>query len=98
MSEDPNLDAAERALGLDPRAALSPADAALTAAWDERFAPLAGLLPPVAPPEGLLTRIEAEIAPKNLSADVVELSAYRASARRWILRSSRPLPLVTGGV
>ena len=73
MSEDRNLDAAERALGLDPRGALTPADAAMTAAWDERFAPLAGQLDPVEPPEGLLTRIEAEIA--GLEALIEELQA-----------------------
>ena len=83
MSEDRNLDAAERALGLDPRGALTPADAAMTAAWDERFAPLAGQLDPVEPPEGLLTRIEAEIAPKNNAADVVELAAYKRQASTW---------------
>ncbi|MEO1610986.1 MAG: anti-sigma factor [Pseudomonadota bacterium] len=83
MTEDRNLDAAERALGLDPRGAETAADAVLTAEWDERLAPLADQLEPVEPPEGLWTRIEAAIAPSNLSADVVELAAYRKRATTW---------------
>ena len=83
MSEDRHLDAAERALGLDPRGSESADDAALTAAWDERFAPLADQLEPVAPPEGLWTRIEAAIAPNETGADVVELAAYKKRATAW---------------
>lgn len=83
MTSDRNLDAAERALGLDPRGAETPDDAAMTAAWEERFAPLAGQLEPVEPPEGLLTRIEAEIMPKNNAADVVELAEYKSQATKW---------------
>lgn len=83
MKDDRHIDAAERALGLDPRATEAPGDAALTAAWDERFAPLAGLLPPVEPPEGLWTRIEAAIAPEPRSADVLEFNALRRRASVW---------------
>ena len=83
MSEERNIDAAERALGLDPRAGETRDDAALSAAWDARLAPLADLLPPVEPPEGLFTRIEDAIAPKGRGADVIELAAARKSAGRW---------------
>ncbi len=88
MADEPDLDAAERALGLDPIGAETAADAAMRAAWEERLAPLAGLLPPVDPPVGLFARIEARIAPASADAqaaasNVADIAAYRRSAARW---------------
>lgn len=99
MADERDLDAAERALGLDPIGAETAADAAMRAAWEERFAPLAGLLAPVDPPEGLYDRIEAALPaapaagpdagdgdaadPAQTRREVVELAAWRRRAARW---------------
>ena len=75
MSDHPDaleVLAAEYALGcLDPaemrmlteRASQDAAFAAAIAAWERRLAPLAALVPPVAPPPGLWARLEQAIAP-----------------------------------
>lgn len=75
MSDHPDaleVLAAEYALGcLDPtemrmlteRASQDAAFAEAIAAWERRLAPLAALVPPVAPPPGLWARLEQAIAP-----------------------------------
>lgn len=51
------------------------------AAWERRLAPLAGLVPPQAPPPDLWTRIEASTAPK-LEPLVARREEWRQPARR----------------
>lgn len=55
------LDAAERALGTLPREGETLADARLRREWEMRLAPLAELVTPAPPGEGLLARIMARI-------------------------------------
>lgn len=94
MVDERDIDAAERALGLDPVAGETLADRLLREAWDERLAPLTARVPAVSPPEDLFARIEAAIgaeggavappvaaaAPQN---NVIELAALRRNASRW---------------
>lgn len=54
--------AAERALGVEPTAGETPAEAALRAAWEQRLAPMLLSAAPAEPPADMLERIEAEIA------------------------------------
>jgi anti-sigma-K factor RskA len=94
MVDERDIDAAERALGLDLTAGETLADRLLREAWDERLAPLAAQVPAVAPPADLLARIEAAIGaeggaiapplvePKPQS-NVIELDALRRKAGRW---------------
>lgn len=75
-----DIDAAERALGLEPLRGEDREGRAAREAWDLRFAPLLDAVDPVAPPEGLLGRIEARI---DGDGKVVELTQMRRKLRRW---------------
>lgn len=73
MTDDHDLNAAERALGHAPTGGETPADRAAREAWERRLAPMLASAKDVAPPEGMLARIEAEIgeaapAPKTPEA------------------------------
>lgn len=58
MTEDDDLDAAERALGTLPPGQETPKQAKAREDWDNRLAPLADFIDPVAPPGDLFARIE----------------------------------------
>ena len=75
-----DTEAAERALGLDPRDGEDREARALREAWDRRFAPLLDALEPADPPAGLLDRIEARL---DHEETVVELAAVRKRLTRW---------------
>ncbi|WP_372422447.1 anti-sigma factor [Salinarimonas chemoclinalis] len=86
------LDGGERA-AFEARLAREPTLAAAVAAWQERLAPLADAVAPVAPPPDLLARIEARLdetpaatASTASPADVVSLDEVRRLRRalgRW---------------
>ncbi|MEM1344037.1 MAG: anti-sigma factor [Pseudomonadota bacterium] len=61
IGERGDLTAAERALGLIPPGRESVAERAARETWEARFAVLADLVAPVAPPERLFEAIEARI-------------------------------------
>jgi anti-sigma-K factor RskA len=61
------LDAAEMR-AVRRRALADPAFAAVIAGWEQKLAPMAGVLPPLPPPDALWTRIEEAIAPLPLDA------------------------------
>jgi len=61
MADDHDLNAAERALGHAPTGGETPADRAAREAWERRLAPMLASAKDVAPPEGMLARIEAVI-------------------------------------
>jgi anti-sigma-K factor RskA len=76
------LDAAAMA-AVRRQAADDPALAAAIAAWEQRLAPLADAVPPVAPPPGLWRRIEGAIeVPPVPANDPVRRSPWR-SVRLW---------------
>ncbi|MEM7497536.1 MAG: anti-sigma factor [Pseudomonadota bacterium] len=75
-----SLDAAERALGLVPRGRESKRDTELREEWEQRFAGLGRLIPPVDPPAGLFRAIEGRIVAQEASAAVTAAMAY---AGRW---------------
>lgn len=74
--EEKDLDAAERALGTEPREGESLADARRRRIWEAWLAPLAGRLAPVPPPDGLFDRITARIEQED------ERDAARTALRR----------------
>lgn len=79
-----DIDAAERALGLEPLRGEDREGRAAREAWDLRFAPLLDAVEPVAPPDGLLGRIEARIeALTDKDGTVVELARMRRRLRLW---------------
>jgi anti-sigma-K factor RskA len=77
---DPDLDAAERALGTLPRAGEGVEDARRRREWEMRLAPLASLVAPLPPPEGLLPRILARIGEDDAAG---ALARERRRAARW---------------
>lgn len=78
--EERDLDAAERALGTEPKGQENAADHAAREAWEHRLAPLLAAVEPVEPPEGLFGRISGRIAVEDMIAD---LGAARKRASRW---------------
>ncbi|MEM6488414.1 MAG: anti-sigma factor [Pseudomonadota bacterium] len=79
-ADERDIDAAERALGVVPRGRESAREAEAREAWEMRFAGLAAVIPPVAPPPGLFGTIETKI---QLDETVVELQAERRRRRAW---------------
>jgi anti-sigma-K factor RskA len=77
---DPDLDAAERALGILPRDGEGLDGARRRREWEMRLAPLAGLVAPVPPPEGLLPRILGRIGEDDKAG---ALALERKRAARW---------------
>ncbi len=84
MTDDHDLNAAERALGHAPTGGETAADRTAREAWEMRLAPMLATAPEIAPPDGLLDRIEAAIdaetptaafngGPACLGAEVVQL-------------------------
>lgn len=62
MSDDHDLNAAERALGHAPTGGEDAAARAAREAWERRLAPMLSGAPEIAPPEALLDRIESALA------------------------------------
>jgi len=87
--DDKDLDAAERALGTEPRDRESAEQRRAREAWDARLAPLALAALPAEPPADMFERIERGLD----SADdkIVQLAERRA--RRW-----RAVAIVSGAV
>jgi anti-sigma-K factor RskA len=92
MSDEPDRDAlaAEYVLGslegdeqreAERLLAEDPAFARSVTTWQQRLAPLASTVAPIAPPGDLWTRIEATIAPA--SAPAAEVVPFRRRARFW---------------
>ncbi len=75
-----DIDAAERALGLDTRDGEDRDARELREAWDRRFAPLLDAIDPADPPDGLLDRIETRL---DHEETVVELAEVRRRLTRW---------------
>jgi anti-sigma-K factor RskA len=76
-----DLDAAQRALGTEPRDQDSAAERRALADWDAKLAPLAHAAPQDEPPTDMLQRIERALDGENDSAEVIQLAERRA--RRW---------------
>lgn len=86
MTEERDLDAAERALGLDPIPPGETAEeAAARIAWEVRFAPLLTLPAPVEPPFGALEEVERRLGLDHaaMGAEIVEFSSLRRRMRGW---------------
>lgn len=87
--DDKNLDAAERALGTEPRDKESAEERRAREDWDSMLAPLALAAPPAGPPADMFERIERRIEGKADSAtdgaadsaQVIRLAERRV--RRW---------------
>ena len=75
-----DIDAAERALGLETRDGEDREGRTLREAWEGRFAPLLDAIEPADPPAGLLDRIEARL---DHEETVVELAEVRRRMTRW---------------
>jgi anti-sigma-K factor RskA len=88
---DKDLDAAERALGTEPRAGESAAEARARRDWDDRLAPLALAIPAADPPADMFGRIESALDREADTAKIVRLAERRA--RRW-----RAVAVATGGI
>jgi anti-sigma-K factor RskA len=86
-----DLDAAERALGSEPRDKESAEQRRAREAWDARLAPLALAAPPAEPPAGLFERIISRLDGEPETATVIQLAERRV--RRW-----RALALASGAV
>lgn len=79
--DDKDLDAAERALGTEPRSRESAEERHARRAWDDRLAPLALAAPPAEPPADMFQRIERGLDGEAETAKIVQLAERRA--RRW---------------
>jgi anti-sigma-K factor RskA len=86
-----DLDAAERALGTEPRGHESAEERRARRAWDDRLAPLALAAPPAEPPANMFQRIERGLDGEAETATIVLLAERRA--RRW-----RAVALASGAV
>lgn len=89
--DDNDLDAAERALGTEPRIRESAEERRARRAWDDRLAPLALAAPPAEPPADMFQRIERGLDGAAETAKIVQLAERRA--RRW-----RALAIASGAV
>lgn len=92
MTDDHDLNAAERALGHVPTGGETASDCAAREAWERRLAPLLESTNEVAPPEGLLARIEAEIgedAPKVASQVPADFNAGLAGIGAEVIHLRR---------
>jgi anti-sigma-K factor RskA len=79
--DDKDLDAAERALGTEPRDKESAEQRRAREAWDARLAPLALAAPPAEPPADMFDRISRGLDGGSDTSGVVLLAERRA--RRW---------------
>ena len=91
QDDDKHLDAAERALGTEPREHESAEGRRARADWDAKLAPLALAAPPVQPPADMFQRIERGITGEPDTAKIVQLAERRA--RRW-----RAVAMATSGI
>ena len=89
--EEKDLDAAERALGTEPRDTESAEERRARAVWDDKLAPLALAAPPVAPPADMFQRIERGLEGEAETAKIIRLAERRA--RRW-----RAVAIATSGI
>jgi anti-sigma-K factor RskA len=89
--DDNDLDAAERALGTEPRIRESAEEQRARRAWDDRLAPLALAAPPAEPPADMFQRIERGLDGEAETSQIVQLAERRA--RRW-----RALAIGSGAV
>lgn len=89
--DDKDLDAAERALGTEPRIRESAEERRARRAWDDRLAPLALAAPPAEPPADMFQRIERGLDGEAETAKTVQLAERRA--RRW-----RAAAIAMGGI
>jgi len=79
--DNKDLDAAERAIGTEPRGQESAEERRARRAWDDRLAPLALAAPPAEPPADMFKRIERGLDVQPEAAKVVQFAERRA--RRW---------------
>jgi anti-sigma-K factor RskA len=86
-----DLDAAERALGSEPRDKESAEQRRARRDWDGRLAPLALAAPPTEPPAGLFERIISRLDGEPETVTVIRLAERRA--RRW-----RAAAIAIGGI
>ncbi|MGF1630630.1 MAG: anti-sigma factor domain-containing protein [Kiloniellaceae bacterium] len=89
--DDKDLDAAERALGTEPRDREIAEEHRARKAWDDHLAPLALAAPPAEPPADMFERIERGLDGAGNTAKIVQLAERRA--RRW-----RALAIASGAV
>ena len=89
--EEKDLDAAERALGTEPRVTESAEERRARAVWDDKLAPLALAAPPVAPPADMFQRIERGLEAEADTAKIIQFAERRA--RRW-----RAVAMATSGI
>ncbi len=81
--DDPDLDAAERALGTLPAGRETPEARAARERWEARFAGIAATVEPVEPPADLLDRIERRIDREDVDRFAVDLARERRASRLW---------------
>lgn len=91
QDDDKHLDAAERALGTEPRDQESAEGRRAREDWDAKLAPLALAAPPTQPPADMFQRIERGITGEPDTAKIVQLAERRA--RRW-----RAVAMATSGI
>jgi len=89
--DDKYLDAAERALGTEPRDRESVEERRARRTWDDRLAPHALAAPPAEPPADMFQRIERGLDGEVETAKIIQLA--ERSARRW-----RAVALASGAV
>lgn len=81
QDDNKDLDAAERALGTEPRDQESAEQRRAREEWDAKLAPLALAAPPAEPPADMFRRIERGLDDGADTAKIVQLAERRA--RRW---------------
>lgn len=81
QDDNKHLDAAERALGTEPRDQESAQGRRAREDWDAKLAPLALAAPPAEPPADMFRRIERALDGGADTAKIVQLAERRA--RRW---------------
>ncbi|HMA13394.1 MAG TPA: anti-sigma factor [Kiloniellaceae bacterium] len=79
--DNKDLDAAERALGTEPRTRESAEERRARRAWDARLAPLALAAPLAEPPVNMFERIERGLDGEAETVKIIQLAERRA--RRW---------------
>jgi len=81
IDREEDLNAAERALGSEPRAREDAAGRRARRDWDAMLAPLALAAPPAEPPADMFQRIERGLDGEAETAAIIRLAERRA--RRW---------------
>jgi len=81
QDDNKHLDAAERALGTEPRDQESAEERRAREAWEAKLAPLALAAPPAEPPADMFQRIERGLDGVSDAAKIIQLAERRA--RRW---------------